>query len=517
MFLSLADPPALVWPALVVLAVALLLQGSAWPRQTADMVAAMAAAPLLFVVLVRPEAAGGVGWLGRCERLFPWLLPLLVLAQTIPLPPEMWRHLPGRAAVAEVIAATGAPLDWMPLSLTPASAPGAVLFLMAPIALYLATLRLSWSGRRLLLALVVAGAGLQVVVGLAQSVFGAQSLWNFYGNVDAQRSTGLFASQNHYPAALYMALPLVGALGLRLGERRSGLARWSVAAALVALAMFLLVGALLSRSRAGIAMSAGAVVLSGVVFIAGRWRGVGGRAALVAGLVGVLPFLWVIDREFGRIQSRFGTSLIDDYRAVIFGNVSRGIERFFPAGSGFGSFVDVYQGLEKPADLIPAFVNFAHDDYLQIVLEGGAVGVALLAVFLLWYVWRAGQAVFGAAAAPAADGVYERRAAAISLFLVLLHSTVEYPLRTGALAAVFAVLAGILATTTVRGGPMAVPGAGARSAGASGGVPDGDASAGAGTGRAAAVDDGTAATETAWGEAGDGNGRSGARFRDGAE
>jgi O-antigen ligase len=110
-----------------------------------------------------------------------------------------------------------------------------------------------------------------------------------------------------------------------------------------------------------------------------------------------------------------------------------------PFGSGLGSFKDVYALYEQPAQVTPVFVIHAHNDYAELILELGLAGIAMIALFLLWWaaaVWRVWRT---AEAGPFA------RAAAIASGAVLIHSFVDFPLRTAAIAACFAMCLALLA------------------------------------------------------------------------
>jgi len=81
----------------------------------------------------------------------------------------------------------------------------------------------------------------------------------------------------------------------------------------------------------------------------------------------------------------------------------------------------------------------AHNDYAEVALELGAGGVALVLLFLAWWaaaVWRAWRS---AEAGPFA------RAGAIASAAMLVHSLVDFPLRTAAIAACFGACIALLA------------------------------------------------------------------------
>jgi O-antigen ligase len=110
-----------------------------------------------------------------------------------------------------------------------------------------------------------------------------------------------------------------------------------------------------------------------------------------------------------------------------------------PLGSGLGSFVRVYRLYESPDAVTNKYVIHAHNDYVEIALELGLAGVFLLLLFLEWWisqsiaVWRRGE-----------DGPWAR-AASIASGTVLVHSLVDFPLRSAAIAACFAMCLALLA------------------------------------------------------------------------
>ena len=58
---------------------------------------------------------------------------------------------------------------------------------------------------------------------------------------------------------------------------------------------------------------------------------------------------------------------------------------YFPVGTGFGTFDSAYRIGEPDSQLNAHYVNLAHNDWLQVVLEGGVLGLVLLAASFLWF------------------------------------------------------------------------------------------------------------------------------------
>jgi O-antigen ligase len=111
----------------------------------------------------------------------------------------------------------------------------------------------------------------------------------------------------------------------------------------------------------------------------------------------------------------------------------RAARDFMPLGSGVGTFRQVYALYEDHDRLdVTTYVNHAHNDYLELALETGVPGLAVLALFLLWW----GRAAWRAWRSREADPF--ARAAAVASAAILVHSLVDFPLRTAAIGACFA-------------------------------------------------------------------------------
>ena len=122
-----------------------------------------------------------------------------------------------------------------------------------------------------------------------------------------------------------------------------------------------------------------------------------------------------------------------DARWKIFANVWAAIWSYFPVGAGVGTFIDVYPLHERVADLTPALVNRAHNDGLETLFEGGAASFLLLLGFIVWL----GAATYRAFVHEDAVEGRQARAGAIAMWLLLIHSLWDYPLRTIALETLF--------------------------------------------------------------------------------
>ncbi len=229
-------------------------------------------------------------------------------------------------------------------------------------------------------------------------------------------NAGLFANRNHFSALLFVSIPFVVYYGLFRGHLLSG------ALGLVALLVLLLA----AGSRAGTLIGLAITVIS-VVFLSTRSRVSGfGIVAIFIGLSIYTMGAWTtldareVDPAFGRAE--FARTTID------------GIKDNLVTGIGFGNFQKGYQIYEKEGMIYRFYVNHAHNDYLEIVFEGGIVAAFLIAFYLLLLT----SAFVRNRREPL------QRAAFLSVFFLLVHSLVDYPLRTMALAMTFAFMNAII-------------------------------------------------------------------------
>jgi O-antigen ligase len=371
----------------------------------------------------------------------------LPLIQLLPLPYSLWVHLPGREDAAVSLSLAGIMPAWIPLSLTPEATLSAGLALLPGLALFVAVLAMAPDRRVLLVYIILAGAALSIALGALQLTVQHPALYPWpmraYGQV-----VGLFGNRNHLASLLLMCLPLAAALG-------AGRHRWLVSnralswgAALFSLLAMIALAAI--RSRAGVVLFAPAMLLS--VFLLWRDGSGASRQSLRLWAAGVLAAVTaVLALGLSPIMDRFVTADGGQGRVDRWPTVLEVAGDYQPLGAGLGSFDPVYRSVETLTELDPTFFNHAHNEYLEIWLETGWLGALLLLVVVGW----AGRRWISAWALDRqrrADAL--ARASGSALLLLLLHSSVEFSIRTTAIMAVTAVCLGLLA---LAGQPNRVP------------------------------------------------------------
>jgi O-antigen ligase len=244
---------------------------------------------------------------------------------------------------------------------------------------------------------------------------------------------GPYVNHNHYAGLMEMLVPfaVVASMGeLLKGGRRALLA---FAAVLMAASIFM------SQSRGGsIAFLVEIVFLAGVLVATGRQRR--GTAAILAFAVLLAAFLfWVARAEvFHRYES-----FQDPIRLAI---LQDGLKMFVHRpllGWGLGAFPSAYPSFRS--FYTEQFVNAAHNDYLQLLVETGLVGFAAAVWFIVALYRRALPALRDW------DTQWPRAlrlAALMGCTGILVHSFLDFNLQIPANAAWFAVLC---AMASVRG------------------------------------------------------------------
>jgi len=392
----------------------------------------------------------------RPGLIFAAAIVLVPLLQLIPLPPAVWRVLPGHAPLAGALAAGEISPGWMPISVLPNATMLSALSLLPPLAVFCCAVLLDGHERRLLSLLFVALAILSAFLGLLQVSQGPSSPLRFFVITNASEAVGFFANRNHFAALLYTALPFAAVFALDAGSMvRPGRGPMSFdAGSIVPVTLSLLgfviliVAEAVARSRAGMALTMACLVGIGALVFVDRRHALERTATRL--IVAALAIAMVLVLQFGlyRILQTFAADPLDDSRFQFLRNTAAAATAYMPFGAGMGTFVPVYQVFEKPADMFSQYINHAHDDLAELWLEAGIVGIALLGAFLFWFAMRAARIWRAAASARDLDRALAR-AATLAIALVLAHSLLDYPLRTAAMMAVVA-LAGALLIEPVK-------------------------------------------------------------------
>ncbi len=372
----------------------------------------------------------------------PFLLLFLILAvpllQLLPLPPDQWERLSGRKFPAEILKAAGVWGEWRPLSFDPNATVQASLELLPAIVMFVGVLHLQHKFRLLLGLLLIAVAAVSATLGALQTLAGDGFILFATAHEDA--APGLFVNRNHQATFLLIAMMITAALGRSLSLRSF---RWHPLTIGTGLILWFATATIATASRAGLALLPIALLTSGLILFRPRM----GRSVLLGYLV-ALPLLVYLASLLPRVQlilGRFADT--PEKRGLYWEDTIVGIERYWPWGSGIGTFRDVFETVESLNVVGAHRVNNAHNDYLELLLEGGAASSALLILFLAAFLLSLVRII--ERARRSASGWEWAAAAWVGVFLILAHSILDYPLRMMSIMATMGYLMAILVADLV--------------------------------------------------------------------
>ena len=250
-------------------------------------------------------------------------------------------------------------------------------------------------------------------------------------------ATGTFTNRNHFANFLALCLPL-GLCALS-GDKPWVMSRYPKQYRLFLLGVFVvitIIAALASHSRMGLMVT---------LVAGGSWLGLSQlrkrrrlKAIDWAGLVGAIVLVALMMLWFGVNETTArAVNLADgDSRLQIWSSIFDLPNKVWISGIGPGNFSEVF-ALVKPIDS-GAFYYYAHNDYLEFVLEYGVpISIIFIATVAVWFKLNFKGSLIK-------DKLSIRTAAACSLIVMTIHSLVDFSLQIPANATYFALALGLL-------------------------------------------------------------------------
>lgn len=370
---------------------------------------------------------------------------LLCVAHLIPLPPGIWQSLPGRTVLVDVDRIAGLGEIWRPLSITPMNGWHALASLATPLAVLLLGMQLEKDDLHRLLPLLLGLASLSGLLGVLQVIGDSRGPLYLYRITNHGSAVGLFANRNHAAVLLACVFPLCAVFAsIASGTSDEQRVRQvgAMAACIVTVPLILITG-----SRSGLAI--GFLALIGGAFL--YRKPVEGRTVrraktgikfeawqiLSAVVLLAIALTTIVFSRAEALRRLFSQPLSDDLRVSYWPAGVEMVWRYFPAGSGIGSFVEAFQIDESLGLLRESYANHMHNDWLEIVATGGLPAAAILFVATIaylrvtWILWRYRGREAGE--------VQLARLSSVLIAIVGLASVTDYPLRTPIWLALFAV------------------------------------------------------------------------------
>ncbi len=395
--------------------VAMVFGGHAAFGETNDTMLMLATVAIsTLVLLARPR---GSSLENRIVVLFCAVI-FLVGVQLVPIP---WINvLATQNAIPELLAnELSSARPWQSISLNPGRTLDVFSWLLVFGLFFISLSRLATEDLFGLVPFFLIGVACNVMVGTIQFItYSPQE--RLISNITTYQA-GFFTNANHFATLMAASIPIVLFM---LSSRR----RYLLMLLYIAVAFTMI---FLSGSRAGMMLGVTATVATLLLVLqlgaVSRWT------FAVGSLVAVVISYTLISRLL--VQG-----LRDDVRSTIATTTWEGIWDNLPWGVGFGAFQDAYRVYEKMSDIQGVFINHAHNDYLELIFEGGIPAVLVLflcLVTLAIQTWRV-------------RGFQARLISSLAVWIILLHSIVDYPLRTFSMSIVFLYLIAIVFSVRAR-------------------------------------------------------------------
>ncbi|MXO67030.1 O-antigen ligase family protein [Altericroceibacterium endophyticum] len=372
-----------------------------------------------------------------------WLLAVTIcvpLLQLVSLPPFLWTVMPGRESVEISLALIGQEQSWRPITVNSNLTLLSLLSLVPCLAVLIFAAAIPADRRwKVLILFAAVGSGVSLLLGGLQLVSGGQ--FQIY---DGGNRHYLYASfANHNSSGLFFVLALCALLAMPF--RRLKGTWWPIAG--IAMACLLTVGVVLTQSRSSTLLLIVPLLALGLRLFGGR-KGPATRRVLIALFGGSLlvafgAMLLLQNAKIAQTADRFETTL-EDRRPLIWADTVDATKRFWPVGSGAGTFDEVYQLDEALEHVSGRRAGRAHNDYLEIALENGITGILLI------FAW----CTYCAASLVKRRGLKDplQIASAAALLSIALQSFVDYPLRNLAMLCVAAFYFSLLSVNTYSDG-----------------------------------------------------------------
>jgi len=407
----------------------------------------LCAGALLLLAMVRPAICRGRAWLLDGALL---VCLAVVSFQLIPLPASTRDRLsPHGFAVDQIVALGPEPAIHPPhpLSVDVESTGWALGLSAVYLGVFWCARAIFSSGgvRATVRGIAWLGLGLTTLVVIQRATSPALLYWTFRPIDVGASPYGPFVNRNGLASWLAMAVPLVIGYAMARAQSQGSGERSVIPGTVIdstqlwlgGAAILMTGGLLASMSRAGI-LGAGAGLITFIVLSRQRLKGGAGVAWMIGGLVAMVVLASAYANLGGLAMRLQETTERGEWgRPVIWHDTWRMVSDFPLTGVGAGAFERAMLVYQEGSRLF--FFNHAHNEYLQLLAEGGLLiavpaAIAVLAAIVLML------KSLGADRSPI---FWVRAGASCGLLAVAVQSIWDTGLRTPANGVLFAVIAAI--------------------------------------------------------------------------
>jgi O-antigen ligase len=393
---------------------------------------------LYALIVVSPLLRGLVlPWHQTALQMVVLLMLVLLLVDKVRTGHSGWPATPFDRPLIGLLLLVG--LSWT-MSTSPQDSAEAVPVLLASLGIFYATVHLlhTREDERNLVFVLIGSAVLLALCSLAYSSFpGFFPFWDYDGTGAAHPALrGPYRNYNHLAGALEMIIPL--ALALFLVRPRRGL----IKVGLVLVVLLLALVHLLALSRGGWFSLALALTLMTLILL--FQSGFQSKRLLIllfsvsaAILILVLAGTELFERALSLAEQE--TLAGAGGRLLVWRGTLEMIAAHPFLGVGPGAFATVFPAFQLPGTTVRFF--YAHNDYFQAIAELGLLFLPLL----LWLLYTLASTAARKLASTSRQTRGFALGALTGMVAILCHSFVDFNLRIPANAAIFAVLAAIIA------------------------------------------------------------------------
>jgi O-antigen ligase/Tfp pilus assembly protein PilF len=410
---------------------------------------------LAFFFLLLGKLRSGEIFFYEMPGIIPLLCLLVLIAiQLVPLPGGLVRTIsPETYNIYRGTIFMGEPATWLSLSINKKATLSEFFRVASYITFYALAIQLL-SRRDIFkktVTVIVIFASLLSLFAILQYILPNNKIYWIRELTQVGTPFGSYVNRNHYAGLMEMFFPLVLGLflfykpGVTYKSFRDKITEvfnvqatniyilLGFSAVLVATSIFL------TLSRSAIVSLCISMIFFGVLFVS---RGSNNKRGLIIIFIFILVFLSVGWFGWAPILKRFegtGNTMgeISGLRLEIWKDSSNIIKDFPLLGTGFGSFVDIYPKYRTIA--ADAVVDHAHNDYIELLSEGGFLAFSAFIWFLITLFYKSYR-------------VFKKRHEQYSIYLliacitgitsILIHSLTDFNLHIGANGLYFFFLAG---------------------------------------------------------------------------
>ncbi len=402
----------------------------------------------------------------------PGIVPLLfllayILVQIIPLPVAIIKIVsPETYTLYDETVFIDQPMRWASLSINTRATLSEFVRIASYVVFYILTIQLLTKKDNLskTVAVIVIFASLLALFGILQHILSTDKIYWIRKLTQGGTPFGPYVNRNHYAGLMEMLFPIVLTLFLFHKPHIShkpfrdkitevfNMQKTNIYMLLGFSAILIATSIFLTLSRSGIVSLCLSMICFGLMFLAKETNKKRGTIIIVVFVLIVFSVGWFgwapIFERFEKVRNVQGD--ISELRLEIWKDSMNIIKDFLLTGTGFGSFIDIYPKYRTiQGDRI---ADHAHNDYLELFSDGGAIAFLICAWFLLAVLYKSYKVFLKRREI---YSIYLFFASIAGIISILIHSITDFNLHIGANGLYFFLLSGLAvsaANTRLRDG-----------------------------------------------------------------